>query len=82
MFYTTTTYIPENMNEIHMEMDKKCMECYYYIESAIMEINIEEWKLTVENPTFVKVIPDQEEISIGTVYIIKYFGDVEVISGA
>lgn len=79
MFYTTTTYVPGNMNDIHMEMSNKCEECFYYVESTILEINIEEWKLTVENPIFVQVIPDQEEISIGTVYIIKYFGDASNI---
>ena len=81
MFYTTTTYIPGNMNDVHMEMARKCRECNYYIAGMIMRINIEEWKLTVENPIFIQVIPDQEEISIGTVYIIKHFGEVEVIYG-
>ena len=76
MFYTTTnTYEPELMNNIHMEMYKKCISCNYYVESAIFNTNIEQWKLTVENPTFVKVIPDQEELTMGTVYILRYVGD-------
>ena len=78
MFYTTTTYVPGNMNDIHWEMEQKCRECFYYVSGMIMEINIDEWKLSVENPIFVRVIPDQEEISIGTVYIIKYFGDEDM----
>lgn len=73
MVFYTTTYYQENMNATHEEMENKTMECGFYIESAIFDINIEEWKQSVESPSFVKVIPDQEEISRGTVYIIKQF---------
>ena len=71
VYFTTV----ENLNQVLLD-DNKCREKLYYIESMIQSINVTEWKSEQENTcVFVPLYPDHEEIEVGVLYVLKYFGD-------
>ena len=72
----TTVYYTTVENPIVTD-DDKCREKLYYIESMIQSINVTEWKRGQENTTFVFVplFPDHEEMEVGALYLLRYFGD-------
>tara|TARA_A100001015_G_scaffold319628_1_gene443110 strand:- start:3787 stop:4032 length:246 start_codon:yes stop_codon:yes gene_type:complete len=77
-FYTTATVADyENDNAMHMAMDRQLREVQYYMVGMVTVDNMEEWKSSHGEYEFVKIAPDQEELTLGTVYVydIKYFGD-------
>jgi len=70
VYYTT-------VENLVVDDDDKCREKLYYIESMIPSINVAEWKRKQEHTTcvFVPLFPDHEELEVGALYLLKYFGD-------
>jgi hypothetical protein len=70
IYYTT-------VENLVVDDDDKCREKLYYIEGMIPNINVAEWKRKQQNTTcvFVPLFPDHEELEVGALYLLKYFGD-------
>ena len=73
----STVYYTTVENPV-VDDEERCREILYYIGGMIPNTNITEWKRKQENTpcVFVPIFPDHEELEVGTLYVLKYFGDL------